>query len=237
MGVYVYAIVAQDHPVRLDGLNGVGEPPAELRTLASGPLKAVVSDAPAELRAKRRDLAAHHGVLERLMADGAVLPMRFGLVAEDEPSVASALAENADGYTGQLQRVDGCVEYNLKVSRDEDGLLREIVGESEEIRQLNERTRQNPTAHDDRIALGELVTREVERRKGDEAVALVERVAPAAVLHAETPPVEQDFLNASFLVERARAGEFTETVRAEAARRGDEYEVKLHGPLPPYSFV
>lgn len=237
MGVYVYAITAQDHPVRLNGLTGVGDPAGELRTLTGGPLVAVVSEATEDLRAKRRDLAAHHSVLERLMEDGAVLPMRFGLVADDEQTVAAALETNAGSYVAQLEQVDGCVEYNLKVSRDEDGLLREIVRDSEEIQVLNERTRQDPSSHDDRVALGELVSNEVERRKGSDALRLVEQVAPAAVLHAEGQPTEEDFLNASFLVERARAGEFTEAVRAEAERRGTDYDLKLHGPLPPYSFV
>ncbi|MGW7352936.1 GvpL/GvpF family gas vesicle protein [Streptomyces sp. NPDC054784] len=237
MGVYVYAVTAADHPARLDGLPGVGDPAGELRRLSGGPLTAVVSEAPDELRAKRRDLAAHHAVLERLMQDGAVLPMRFGLVAEDEPSVVAALEQNAEGYTERLQQVAGCVEYNLKVSRDEDGLLRQIVRESDDVRRLNERTRQDPGAHDDRVALGELVSQEVERHKEDDAVAVVERVVPLAVQHSGNAPTEKDFLNASFLVERARAEDFAEAVRAEAERRGEEYDLRLHGPLPPYSFV
>ncbi|MFC9758920.1 GvpL/GvpF family gas vesicle protein, partial [Streptomyces sp. NPDC056921] len=66
MAVYVYSIVPTSHPQRLDGLDGVGDPPAALRTVQTGKLSAVISDAPEELRPKRRDLGAHQAVQERL---------------------------------------------------------------------------------------------------------------------------------------------------------------------------
>lgn len=70
MPTYIYAITGADHPLRLDGLQGVGDPPSPLRTLIAGDVAAVVSDAPEGLRAKRRDVLAHEAVLEALMADG-----------------------------------------------------------------------------------------------------------------------------------------------------------------------
>ncbi|MEV6316335.1 GvpL/GvpF family gas vesicle protein [Streptomyces sp. NPDC051776] len=237
MAVYIYAITAADHPLRLDGLKGVGETGGDLTTVGSGSHRAVVSEAPEELRAKRRDLVAHQTVQERLLEDGAVLPMRFGLVAPDEEAVAEALEENAESYTERLGQLDGCVEYNLKVARDEDDLLREIVDESEEIRALNERTRQNPDAHDDKVALGELISQEVERRHNNAVLEVVDAAAPAAVTYTPGDPTREHFLNVSFLVERKRAGEFSQAVAAEAERRGRAYDLTLHGPLPPYSFV
>ena len=80
MSVYVYAITGATHPLRLDGLKGVGDPPGELRTVCTESLCAIISDAPEELRAKRRDVAAHQDVQQRLLEDGTALPMRFGLV-------------------------------------------------------------------------------------------------------------------------------------------------------------
>ncbi|MFE7359387.1 GvpL/GvpF family gas vesicle protein, partial [Streptomyces sp. NPDC057543] len=87
MAVYVYSIVLTTHPQRLDGLDGVGDPPTTLRTVHTDKLSAVVSDAPEELRPKRRDLAAHQAVQERLMADGTVLPLQFGFTTTDDDAV------------------------------------------------------------------------------------------------------------------------------------------------------
>ncbi|MCM2580111.1 GvpL/GvpF family gas vesicle protein [Streptomyces meridianus] len=236
MSTYIYAITAGDHPARLDGLEAVGAS-GSLRTVAGRSQKAVVSDAPPELRAKRRDLVAHQAVLERLLEDGSALPMRFGLVAPDEQAVVAALDENTEGYAQSLEQLHGRVEYNLKATRDQDDLLREIVAESEEVRQLNEATRENPAAQDNKVALGELIAREVEQREGREAGALVDALAPAAVGNVPGAPVDGHFVNVSFLVDRTRAKDFTDVVQAEADRRGAAYELKLNGPLPPYSFV
>ncbi|SCK52247.1 GvpL/GvpF family gas vesicle protein [Streptomyces sp. WMMB 322] len=237
MSTYIYAITAADHPQNLEGLNGVGEPAGTLRTVKSGSLGAVVSDAPGDLRAKRRDLAAHQAVLERLMADGATLPMRFGLVGPDDGAVETVLEENQDVYAERLSELDGCVEYNLKAGREEDDLLREIVAGSEEIQRLREVTRDRPEAQDEKIRLGELVSNEVQARHEAEGGELLQRLSGGAQRHTVAEPTQSHFLNASFLVRREDAADFAQAVHEEAERKGDAYSLNLHGPLPPYSFV
>lgn len=237
MPTYVYAVTAAGHPLRLEGLAGVGEPAGELRTLKTKSLSAVVSDAPPGLRAKRRDLVAHQSVLERLLADGAALPMRFGLIGPDDDQVLAALEENHDAYTARLEELDGCLEYNLKASRDEDDLLREIITGSEEIRRLNDLTRRDPGAHDQKMALGETLSREVQAHEDREGRDLAAALAPAALRHHIGEPAKADFLNVSFLVKRDAAASFSQAVHEEAERRGDAYSLRLNGPLPPYSFV
>jgi hypothetical protein len=234
---YLYAVTGAGHPVRTGDLTGVGDPAGTLRVLDAGPLKAVAGDAPDGLRAKRRDLLAHQRVLESLMADGPVLPMRFGLVAPDDEQVAAAVADNADAYLARLRELDGVCEYNVKVSRDEDDLLREILATVPEARRLNEVTRADPGAHRERQALGEIVAREVRAREDLAAEDLVARLEPAALRHAASRPGGQPFLNVSFLVARDRGPAFSEAVHREAERRGDAYALSVNGPLPPYSFV
>lgn len=237
MPTYLYAITRADHPVDLDGMSGVGRTPTSLRTLAGPELTAVVSDAPDGLRAKRRDLAAHQAVLERLMRDGAVLPMRFGLVSPDDGQVRDVLAQQREDYLARLGELEGRVEYHLKAGREEDDLLREVVDGSEEIRRLNELTREDPAAHDQRVALGELVAREVSALQQREATDLVAALASRAAGHVVGEPGEPHFLSVSFLVPRDGAAAFEEAVTQEEQRRGGAYTLNLHGPLPPYSFV
>ncbi|MGW9250052.1 MULTISPECIES: GvpL/GvpF family gas vesicle protein [unclassified Streptomyces] len=236
MPTYIYAITGADHPLPLNGLHGVGDPPSELRTLRTDLLAAVVSEAPDGLRAKRRDVMAHQNILEALMAGGATLPMRFGLVGPGDDEVIAALDREADAYRERLAQLDGRVEYNLKAGRDEDDLLREIMTESDEIRQLNERTRAQGS-HDDRVALGELVAREVTARGQREAEDVAARLADAATHSSHAEPAPQQFLNLSFLVPRAETDAFVAAVQREAEERGDAYSFTLTGPLPPYSFV
>ncbi|MFF7177646.1 GvpL/GvpF family gas vesicle protein [Streptomyces sp. NPDC008121] len=237
MSTYVYAITSADHPLRLDNLQGVGEPPSPLRAVTADSVAAVVSDAPEGLRAKRRDVLAHEHVLEALMSDGATLPMRFGLLGPDDARVAEVLGQEAPAYRQRLAELDGHVEYNLKAARDEQDLLREIMAHSDQVRELNERTRSNPAAQEDRIALGELVAQEVAARGGGQAEDTLERLAPAAARVSRAEPGASHFLNVSFLVPAASSDAFVRAVSQEAERRGTAYTFTLTGPLPPYSFV
>ncbi|MGP3637479.1 GvpL/GvpF family gas vesicle protein [Streptomyces sp. 24-1644] len=237
MSTYVYAITGADHPLRLDDLHGVGEPPSPLRTVTADGVAAVVSDAPDGLRAKRRDVMAHEGVLEALMADGATLPMRFGLLGPDDGRVAEVLEQEGDAYRARLAELDGHVEYNLKAAREEQDLLREIMARSEQVRQLNERARSGPGGHDERIALGELVARSVAERGSEQAEETMQALLPVAARVSRSEPGGSHFLNVSFLVPAESSDAFVRAVQDEADRRGDAYTFTLTGPLPPYSFV
>ncbi|MBT2442947.1 GvpL/GvpF family gas vesicle protein [Streptomyces sp. ISL-36] len=237
MSTYVYAITGADHPLRLDDLHGVGDPPSPLRAVTTDTVAAVVSDAPPGLRAKRRDVTAHERVLEALMADGATLPMRFGLLGPDDERVAEVLGRDAPAYRKRLTELEGHVEYHLKAARDEKDLLIEIMAQSERARELNQRTRSDPGAHDERIALGELVAQEVAARGDAQAEETVKRLLPAASRASRGEPGATHFLNVSFLVPAESTDAFVGAVREEADRLGEGYSFTLTGPLPPYSFV
>ncbi|MGA5064433.1 GvpL/GvpF family gas vesicle protein [Streptomyces exfoliatus] len=237
MSTYVYAITGATHPLRLDDLRGVGDPPSPLRAVRTEALTAVVSDAPPGLRAKRRDVMAHQGVLEALMADGATLPMRFGLLGPDDERVADVLGQEEPAYQQRLAELDGHVEYNLKAGRDEADMLRAVLAGSERARELNEVTRGGSGTHDDRVALGELVSHEVAARGEREAEDIVTLLGASATRATVATVGGNHFLNASFLVPAAHTAAFVQAVQAEADRRGGAYSFTLTGPLPPYSFV
>ncbi|GGT31539.1 gas vesicle protein [Streptomyces kurssanovii] len=237
MAVYVYSITAEDHPVRLDGVEGVGEEPAELRKVVAGSLCAVVSDAPDGLRPKRRDVMAHQAVQERLMADGAVLPLRFGLTAPDDDAVRDALEQGSAQYTQRIEAVRGCAEYNLKASQDEDAILREILLESETARELNDRIRRGEATPDMPVQLGELVAGEVQARQEALASGVIEALRPHSREVSTAQPTGEDFLNVSFLVAEDQEELFLATQLSVTNQLGEGYTFRLSGPLPPYSFV
>lgn len=237
MPVYVYAITTASHPLRLDDMGGVGEPPTALYTIGDDTLRAVVSDAPEDLAAGRRDLEAHHTVQERLWADGTTLPLSFGFVAQDEETVRAVLREQGEQFAGALDELSGRVEFNVKAVQDEDGLLREVLTASERARRLNEATRDGGGTYEDRLELGQLVAQEVQARQQSLAAEIVEALRPLARSEQLSPPSQQYFLNASFLVDDDRTEEFTRTGTALAERYADVAELRVRGPLPPYSFA
>lgn len=237
MPVYVYAITDADHPLRLDELRGVGDPPPPLRTIVTQRLAAVVSDAPEDLRPKRRDLGAHEEVQERLLSDGTAIPLRFGLVAQDDDAVKAELEERAAAYIERLEKVEGRVELNLKVAQDEETLLREVLQESEEARRLNETVRSGQGTQDTNLALGELLAGLVQARQETLTGDIVRTLRELADDEFIAPPAQDDFLNVSFLVEHEKVQEFAQAEQKLANAYGESFSFRLRGPLPPYSFV
>ncbi|WP_406213032.1 GvpL/GvpF family gas vesicle protein [Streptomyces decoyicus] len=237
MSVYVYSIVATTHPQGLEGLDGVGKPPSTLRTVQSKELSAVVSDAPEELRPKRRDLAAHQAVQERLMADGTVLPLQFGFTTTDDEAVRAVLKERAEEFTERLEALEGCAEYHLKAAQDEDAMLRQILQESDEARSLNDQIKSGTGSPDLPMALGELVAQEVEARQQQLASVVLDALRGFAREESGSQTTGNDFLSVSFLVERDTEKSFLAAEQDLAKELGEDFDLRLLGPLPAYSFV
>ena len=86
-GRYVYAVI--DDSVEQEMFDNVGVDGARVYTLGDGRHAAVVSDVPnRRIRPERRRVAAHHEVLKRLMVAHSVLPMSFGMIADNARSGA-----------------------------------------------------------------------------------------------------------------------------------------------------
>ncbi|WP_217139913.1 GvpL/GvpF family gas vesicle protein [Streptomyces sp. AC627_RSS907] len=237
MSTYVYGITAGSHPSLPDGVGGVGEPPSEVRILKEGELAAVVSDAPEGLRPKRRELLAHQNVLSAVGEAGCVLPMRFGSVAPDDEAVTAVLAERAEHYRERLGALDGRVEYNIKANHVEEAVLHHVMAEHPEIRALAESNRKSGGgSYEDKIRLGEMVAAAVKGKEAEDATTLERALEPAADAVSVGPESTGWLANVSFLVGRDSAEEFlaaVERVRTEMPH----LEVRVNGPLPPYSFV
>ncbi|MFF7971496.1 GvpL/GvpF family gas vesicle protein [Streptomyces sp. NPDC007905] len=237
MSTYVYGITARSHPSLPEGMAGVGEPSRPVRILTAGELAAVVSDAPEDLRPKRRDLLAHQNVLAETGAGGCVLPMRFGSVADGDDAVTQVLTERAEHYGERLRELDGKVEYNVKASHVEEAVLHLVMAENTELRTLAEDNRRSGGgSYEDKIRLGEMVAAAVKAKETEDATEVQGLLAPAAAAVSVGPESTGWLLNASFLVARDSAENFLATV--EQVRKSHAHlDLRVNGPLPPYSFV
>ncbi|GHB16429.1 gas vesicle protein [Streptomyces viridiviolaceus] len=237
MSTYVYGITADSHPALPEGMGGVGDPPLPVRILKAGELAAVVSDAPEGLRPKRRELLAHQNVLSEVGAAGCVLPMRFGSIAPDDQAVTAVLAERAEHYRERLRALDGCVEYNVKANHVEEAVLHHVMAENPEIRALAESNRKSGGgSYESKIQLGEMVASAVKAKESEDAGALERLLEPAADAVSVGPESTGWLANVSFLVNRSSAEEFLAAVE-RARSELPHLEVRVNGPLPPYSFV
>lgn len=232
--VYVYAVVRAGLALP-PGLRGVGRPPAPARLLPAGGLAAVVSDVPPDLRARRRDLTAHQDLLLALCEAAPVLPMRFGMVADDPRTVRRAVEAAAPAHLATLRRLDRRMEMNLKAMPAQGG-VEALVRDDVAVRRLAADVRSQPS-YEGNVRLGSAIAEGLGRRAAHAAEGVARELAALAGAWARGADVPGCVLNASFLLPRADAERCRELVDRRAAELRERVELRLTGPLPCYSFV
>jgi len=236
---YIYGIIQEPEPRRFSFL-GVGD--AEVYTINHRELAAVVSDtALEEIDPIRKDVRAHTVVQDELLKNCIILPMGFGMIAGSQDDVLKLLEKNYQGLTRELVRLAGKVEVELKVYWDQEAMIKELQGGSEELTRLKAKVKnaQSPIeAQRLLIEAGKLVERialDWKARYADRVYTVLKRLSVDARLNS--PLGVQNVLNASFLIERARESDFKKEVYALDSQYQGKVNFKYVGPLAPYSFV
>jgi hypothetical protein len=235
---YVYGVVrrADVRKRRREGIAGT-----DVVFVHHDDLSALVSHIPGagEIRARRRDLLRHSDVLQDVLADGPVLPLRFGTVLAGDASVVDELlAARRAELLGLLDELDGLVELSVRAFYREEAVLAEVVGEDSRVARLREQTKAGGASHALQVELGEAVARALGGKRAQDADAILDRTRKLARdVEVQDRQSELEILRASFLVERAQVDAFDGAMNELAGRRGDSVLFKYVGPLPPHSFV
>jgi hypothetical protein len=223
---YLYAIVeCPDMPVPAQP--GLEE--ARLLVIVCRDLAAVISPF-AAATAERTDtnLWRHEAVVEALMAQRAVLPVRFGTLLANQAAVRSTLAAGYDEFLASLERVRGRLEMGLHILCEEPALP---TGSSRHLSASSGREYLQARLQDERRM--QRYRQEVELLVQTLDAELVS-IAAASQRHVLVTP--RLLLSASYLVGCDRLPAFQQGVAALAdAHR--HLRFLCTGPWPPYSFV
>src|ERR687884_169650 len=134
-------------------------------------------------------------------------PMGFGGLFRTEEDIIELIRGTYDALRDVLAKMEGKVEFGLKVNWDRDRVIAELEEQNEEIRQLKEQITQRTTGstYFARMQLGRLV----ETALSDQADAYIRDVYSvlrdtAVASRANKPIGDKMIMNAAFLVERER---------------------------------
>lgn len=238
-GRYLYCIV---RPGAADDLTLRGIDDRPVKIVAENGLGVLVSPSPVKrYRLSRQYTLGHELVIEKVMARGTVLPIKFGTVAETEDAIREqVLQARHDDLERLMVSMDGKVELGLKVLWNQERLYADIVAHDADIRTLRDRLAGRPSneGHNERVRLGELVETAITDRRMQDADAIMARLEPIAV-EARRNDIYGDMmvLNAAFLVEKSRESEFDAAIQALDAGMANLMNFKYVGPLPPFNFV
>lgn len=237
-GIVVYGIVAASTDLALEELAGIDGAP--LQVITHGPVAAVVSSIVLERPPGRRpELLAYSQTLDALAQQGAVIPLQFGSVVPDEASLtAVVLAPDEEYFLDLLERLEGKTQFNLRASHIEEVVLAEVVEDDPRVAALRERTRELPedASYGDRVRLGEMVARALERKRGIDADHLLDIIAPHATAH-RIHTGSNHVLDVALLVEDDHREAFEAAMEDLAEAVHERMRVRLVGPTAPYDFV
>ena len=241
MGKYMYCVIRCREPRQFATL-GIGERGDIVHTVSHEDLAAVVSDSPIiEYESSRRNMMAHTLVLEEVMRDFAILPIRFGTIAPSSEAIqGQVLKRRYEEMNNLLDEMEGRKELGLKALWYEEVLFREIVEENPPIRQLRDSLAGLPPqqSYHDRIRLGEMVHTALGKKRDADAEMILARLRPLAYRSKSNPVVtDRMVLNAAFLVDVSREAEFDQAVQQQDAEMGSRLMFKYVDQVPPYNFV
>ena len=207
--IELYAITDNPGP-RLPEVTGLRLVPVE-------GLAAVCTPAgEAELSAE--ELWRHEEVVEALMADRDLLPVRYGTRLENEAAVARAVEERRDELAAALDRVRGAVELSIRVVPAKGAPAPVEPAET--------------TSGVDYLR----IKARAEAGRDEAARALHEPLAALARASSESRPRAPELFRAAYLVERDGVDSFVAVV-ARLQDANPALAILCTGPWPPYSFA
>jgi hypothetical protein len=240
--VYVYGIIAAGDAGQSPDAPGLGEPSGTVRTVAEGPIAALVSDLPLDFTPGRlEDLEAHRRVLSEAIKHGTTIPMRFGTVLDGDELVRERLlARHAAELSDVLKRLDGHVEMAVKAFYADDALIQDVLTANPELARESAVLAQYPESQmrTARVRLGEMVAKAVEARRAEVESALLNRLSPlAADIRVDPPNSDRVAFNAHLLVRRDRQAALDDEIRELGDALTGTLAFRYIGPLAPFSFA
>lgn len=136
-GKYLYCIIEESGD-RNFGPIGIDERENEAYTIGNRDLACVVSSNPmTKYVMNRKNLTAHEKVIEGVMKDYTVLPVRFCTIATSTEEVRNLLNRRYQEFKNLLRSVDNKVELGLKVYwKNMDAVFEKIAAGSKKIQKL-----------------------------------------------------------------------------------------------------
>ena len=241
---YIYCIIPCQEERTFDVVS-IGGSASTVHTIVWESLAVIASDsANVRYESTRSNMMAHQKVLEKVMQEYTLLPVRFGTIANSTcpiENIQKLLSSRFQEFSQLLQDMQGKVEMGLKAFwRDEKAVFTEIMAENPEIRRLRDRLARKPAeiVRFEGVPLGKMVKEALDHKRSQEADEILAPLRPLAEQVRENVALaDRIVLNAAFLIDADRSSELDHAVEELDREHGDRLVFKYVGPTPPYNFV
>lgn len=242
-GKYIYAIINNKRPREFEtvGIGGRGD---KAHTVHYNGLAAVVSPSPiVKYPVSRENTLAHQKVLEEVMKQFTLLPVRFCTIAEKEEDIKKkVLKARYKEFKDLLSEMKDKIELGVRaIWPNMEQIFKEIGEENKNIKQLKEKVAKETSLFKRRegmMKVGEMVKEALEEKKEKEAKELLAVLKPLSVDSKENKVYgDRNIFNAAFLVKKTKEKKFDQEFNKLVEKLGQRARLKYFGPVPPYNFV
>jgi hypothetical protein len=241
-GKYIYGIIRNSHPIEF-GPIGIGKRADMVCGIIFKDICAIVSNSPIiQYEARRVNMTTHEKVLEEVMRQYTVLPVRFSTISEhdDDAGILRILENDYKKFDDLLSKMEGKKELGLKVLAHETPVYESIVEKYDEIKSLRDKLMNLPAdkTHYQRMKIGEMVAEALKKETANYKNIILDALTPLT----EDVKVNDNYgemmvLNAAFLIKNISEPAFDKIVNELDEKFGAYMTFKYVGTLPPYNFV
>lgn len=189
-----------------------------------------------------RELISHQQMIEKIMEQSPILPVKFGTILKDEEKVTSALEKGYFFLRNTLRKMEDKIELELVCFWNEQKAAQLAFQKSKRIRNYytSEVARRDPSdgGMEAKVAVGKLVAGYLASKKEKISLQILKTLKKEAVESYSHALADVNMLlSQAFLVEKKRQEAFNNALNKLDSQFADLLNFRLVGPLPPYSFA
>ena len=239
IGFYVYSFLRSKDKDAVQAARLKGLEEADVTVIERGDLAVAVSPIVArKIRPQRKYLAAHQEIVTHLAKHWSMLPVSFGLIADNLDQVYYILDNNRDVLNEQIERVGGNVEMTVSLKWTAPNVPQYFVDRHPPLREARELIVEGKASRDDQIEMGRIFEKLLNAEREANTQVFLDALAPfSKELEVQPTREESDVMRLACLINRDMEPEFSAAVYRAAEAFSDDFAITFNGPWPPYSFV
>lgn len=241
-GKYIYGIIRNSDPIDY-GPIGMGKRADRVYGVTYNGITAIVSASPIIIyEARRINMITHEKVLEEMMKQFTVLPVRFSTISEqdDDAGILKIIETDYKKFDEMLTKMEGKKELGLKVLAQESAIYESILEKYDDIRTLRGKLINLPAdkTHYQRVKIGEMVAEALKKETENYKDTMIAALNPLSDdVKINDNYGEMMILNAAFLIKNESEPAFDKVVNDLSEQFGRFMTFKYVGTLPLYNFV
>ncbi|MCG2762130.1 MAG: GvpL/GvpF family gas vesicle protein [Candidatus Atribacteria bacterium] len=187
-----------------------------------------------------RLLIKHQTIIEKIMKDYTIIPMKFGTFVADNDEVIKVLKRGYSKFRELFSMIDGKIELDLTAAWiDLNSIMKEISEKDKQIREFKTEIIKKPPSQNlqDRIKIGMMIKDELDKKKEKEQAYIIECLKEFTIdFQKHSVMDDKMILNCAFLIEKRKESDFDIKLKTLDEECKQKINFRCIGPLPSYSF-